>query len=445
MGLILVALMFEDLHVMGWSVTEQANACSLQEIDQSSMSERLYNPIAERGVRAAGSPRVAIVQIDRPDLLQNVCASRAFLTRLVPDLAKLGAQVVMIDKYYSRSSCDDEPTNNQFVSTLDNSSIPVVVGKPADPLPSGTSAAGCLAEAPDPMGFQPGTSVQQGLAILNSDTLKVPIRWPIFDATKSPPTQLAVTDGNTISLLAAQAADPGLETRGMLPKVIASGINPYTTFIDLPTISEMTAVCSVEPDPVVVDGKPVDCNGNGWRRPPHDLTADHQSLLGKVVVVGDLSDDDMQPFPGGDKPGVYLQANYVESLLDQRFLTEVPITITLGVLLLFIIAVYCLYWAHGPDHKPYISSPEKAGLASLIAFLALVILSFQALLIWQYFTPLWALWGAGFFLLFRYLEESGYHRSQHLLAEIVGEVEHIAGEVEQAVEHPKSHPKEGGS
>jgi hypothetical protein len=444
MGLILLALMYEDLHVMGWSLTEQGSACSFEMVDQSSMSERLYDPIAERGVRAAGSPRVAIVQIDQPDLLENVCASRGFLTHLVPDLAKLGAQVVMIDKYYSRSSCDDEATNNLFVSTLEASSIPVVVGEPSDPLPAGTSASGCLAKAPDAMGFQPGTSVLQGLTRINADTLKIPIRWPIFDATQTPPTQLAATDGDTLSFVAAQAADPGLETRGRLPKLIASGIDPYTTFIDLPTINEMTAVCSAEPDPVVINGKTIECAKNGWRLPAHNLTKDHQSLVGKVVAVGDIDEDDMQNFPGGDKPGIYLQANYVESLLDERFLTEVPLWVTLGTLILFIIAVYCLYWAHDARHQPYISSPEKAFVASVIAFAALAMGSFQILLIWQYFTPIWALWGAGFFLVFRYLEESGYHRSQHLLAEIVGEVEHIADKVEHAVEGPKAHPREEG-
>jgi len=442
MGLILITLMFEDLHVMGWSITNQADGgCGLQELDQSSLSERLYDPIAERGVRTAGSPRVAIVEMDQPDLLENVCASRAFLTRLVPDLAKLGAQVVMIDKYYSTSACDDDKINTLFQSTLETSAVPVVVGSHTNPLPSGSSAGGCLAIPTDAMQFKPGTAVQKGLIRLNADTLKIPIRWPVFDATKNPPAQLPPEQGDTIALLAAQAADPGIEKRGQLPKLIAKSINPYTTFIDLPTINELTAVCSAEPDPIVINGKMIDCGR--WRHPAHDLTADHQSLQGKVVAVGDVSDDDMQSFPGGDKLGVYLQANYVESLLDQRFLTEVPIWVTLTTLVLFIVAVYALYWAHDASHKPYISSPERAFIASIIAFAVLLLVSFQALLVFQYFTPLWALWGAGFFLVFRYLEESGYHRSQHLLAEIVGEVEHIAGRVEHAVEGQKSHPKEG--
>jgi CHASE2 domain-containing sensor protein len=150
----------------------------------------------------------------------------------------------------------------------------------------------------------------------------------------------------------------------------------------------------------------------------------------------------MQPFPGGDKPGIFLQANYVESLLDQRFLTEIPLWVTLGILLMFLVVVYCLYWAHDANHKPYISSPEKALVVSAAAFAGLVLVSFQMLLIWQYFTPLWALWGAGFFLVFRYLEESGYHRSQHLLGELAGEVRHIEDEVEHAVEGGKAHPGE---
>jgi CHASE2 domain len=293
----------------------------------------------------------------------------------------------------------------------------------------------------DAMAFADNKSVQQGLIRLNTDTLKIPIRWPVLDTTKSPPALIQPPEqGDTIALLAAQAADPGIETRGKMPRLIAKQINPYTTFIALPTIDELTAVCSAEPDPILIDGKTIDCSKS--RHSPHDLTQDHQSLQGKVVAVGDLSDDDMQSFPGGDKPGVYLQANYVESLLDQRFLTEVPLWLTLAVLVLFIVAVYVLYWAHDRRHRPYISSPERAFIASAIAFTALLLVSFQALLVFQYFTPLWALWGAGFFLVFRYLEESGYHRSRHLLAEVVGEVEHIAGEVENAVEGKKSHPNE---
>jgi hypothetical protein len=431
MALILIVLMFEDLDVMGFSLFGQ-DACGMRELDHSGYAERFYSRVANWGVHAAGSPRVAVLPIDQPELLNDVCASRAFLTQLVPDLAKLGAQVIMIDKSYSESSCGTKTITDQFRSVLERSPVPVVVGEHSVPLDSASGHGGCLAKSNDSMSFKPGSSVLQGLMRLNGDTLQIPIRWPIFDSVK-----LQEDQADTLSLVAAQAADPGVETRGMLPRLLSSGVHPYTTFIDLPTVNAMTAICSAEAQPVDIHGNPIDCEKNGWRRPPHDLTIDHQSLLGKVVVVGDLSDDDMQHFPGGDKPGFYLHANYVESLLDQRFLTEVPAWVTVIVLVLFIIAVYCLYWAHDREQKPYFSSPEKAFVASLVLFGGLLLLSFQLLIIWQYFTPLWALWGAGFFLVFRYLEESGHHRSQHLMATLKGEPQH-------ATAASQSHPRENG-
>jgi hypothetical protein len=58
----------------------------------------------------------------------------------------------------------------------------------------------------------------------------------------------------------------------------------------------------------------------------------------------------------------------------------------------------------------------------------MVLVSFLALVTMSYFTPLWALWGAGVLMVFRYLEASGHHRSQHLLGHLAGHhhaAEHI--------------------
>jgi hypothetical protein len=47
----------------------------------------------------------------------------------------------------------------------------------------------------------------------------------------------------------------------------------------------------------------------------------------------------------------------------------------------------------------------------------------------SYFTPLWALWGAGVFMVFRYLEATGHHRSMHLMG-------HLAASQHHAAAHP---------
>jgi len=55
-----------------------------------------------------------------------------------------------------------------------------------------------------------------------------------------------------------------------------------------------------------------------------------------------------------------------------------------------------------------------------VVLAGVVACSFLMLVSMSYFTPLWALWGAGVFMVFRYLEASGHHRSQHLLGHLIG-------------------------
>jgi len=75
----------------------------------------------------------------------------------------------------------------------------------------------------------------------------------------------------------------------------------------------------------------------------------------------------------------------------------------------------------------------------------MVLLSLLALLGMSYFTPLWALWGAGVFVAFRYLEASGHHRSQHLLAHLTGHhhtpsAEHAPTEAPPSPKPPANEP-----
>ena len=55
LGLILIALMFEDLDVMGWSPFG-ADQCGVRELDEGGLSAKLYNPLAQWGIRHTGGP-----------------------------------------------------------------------------------------------------------------------------------------------------------------------------------------------------------------------------------------------------------------------------------------------------------------------------------------------------------------------------------------------------
>ena len=95
-------------------------------------------------------------------------------------------------------------------------------------------------------------------------------------------------------------------------------------------------------------GTPVPCDTKKWKQRPANLDGHQLNLMGKVVIIGDIADADMQPFPkqvhpfpAGQVPGVYLHANYIQSLLDQRFLTQTPLWLTIAFLMLFVSVHHC--------------------------------------------------------------------------------------------------------
>jgi hypothetical protein len=410
--LIMLLLAVPELENMGY-VPWESNPCDLQEVSQGGFSGELYAPITRWALRVTPTPSVAIIYIDPKtepaEILTNTCASRVFLSRLIQDLNTLRANVIVIDKFYASANCTEEPKNKIFLDTMDKTVVPVVVGQPTHALDD-TSKGGCLALSPK-FEFDKKANVHYGLTRLNSDTLKLPLRWPIFqESTKpgAPPTQLPENTGagDSLALVAATQQDPNLQKDASVQKLLSMHLHPYTTFLDLPHTNAMAVLCSAEAVPRDANGQPLGTACNGMIHPIDNLDNNNLQLNGKIVVIGDKVDSDMQPFPGGDKPGVWLHANYIQSLLDHRFLREVPLGITLVCLLLFIFVVYCLFW--------YWERPERALLAGLALVIVLIVVSLGILVTTSYFTPLWALWGAGLLVIFRYLETQAHHLSAHL-------------------------------
>jgi CHASE2 domain-containing sensor protein len=440
---ILAALMMSDLgDFMGVSVFDASNPCALTDASQSSISARMYLPIARWALRYTPSPSVAIIYIDPasdpPDLIINTCASRAFLARLITDLNTLSAHVIVIDKYYSANGCAEQDKNAAFIKAMEGSKVPIVVGQQTHPLPQTSAASGCLALTPK-LEFSPTSKVHYGLTRIDNDDLKIPLRVPVYPdpaaipgtqpaaTTSAAPAPLPAATGDTLSLVAAKLVNPRIESNHTLSKLLAKQNDPYTTFLNLPHITGLTALCSAEPSPrAPIDGQPGDALCKPWVRDPEDLDGNQLSLAGKIVVIGDISGadqknfpSDMAPFPPGTRPGVFMQANYIQALLDHRFLQEIPTPVTLGLLVVYVLIVYVLYWAHDQTGHPRFTL-DQAGFWSLVVLAGVVACSFLFLVTMSYFTPLWALWGAGVFMVFRYLEASGHHRSQHLLGHLTG-------------------------
>lgn len=331
---ILAALMMSDLgDFMGVSPLSSSNTCALADTSQSSISARMYMPIAKWALRYTPTPSVAIIYIDPahdpPDLLTDVCASRAFIGRLVTDLNAMAAHVIVIDKYYSANACAEQDKNAEFLKAMENSKIPIVVGQADHALSENSTTSGCLALTPR-LDFSKASKVLTGLIRLDTDVLRIPLRWPVFADPSLTQTSTSVTpsaasggvaapqplpaaSGDTLSLVAAKAVNPNIESNPDVRKLLAAQVDPYTTFLNLPNITALTAMCSAEPAPrAPIDGHPGDELCKPWVRPLDNLNGKNLSLDSKIVVIGDISDTDMKPFPTnlapfppGQRPGVF--------------------------------------------------------------------------------------------------------------------------------------------
>ncbi|HEX6495679.1 MAG TPA: CHASE2 domain-containing protein [Acidobacteriaceae bacterium] len=431
---ILITLLLFDLNDtehMPWT----EDPCGLHDSEQNSISARMYLPIARWALRYTPTPRVAILTIDattRPaSIMTNSCESRAFLARLVRHLNMLSARAIVIDQYFSPDYCSEADKTNAFINSVATSKVPVVLGQGTHALPQSTSSGGCLALSKR-LDIPASHNVSFGLTRIVSDDLKIPFRWPVFqDPAKpdAPAQQRPADDGITLSFAAAKAAEPTLMNDPPIDRVLRKGYFPYTTFIDLPQANAMTVMCSVEQQPHDVFGNKLGVDCDSWARPLDNLDQHGLSLNGKIVIIGAVVPTDMKPFPTGLKPGVYLHANYIESILDHRFLIEVPTGITLALLAIFMLAVYSLYWAHDAHGTPLLK-PTKAALISVILLIGAIAASLLVLVTTSYYTPLWALWAAGAVSLLRGLEEVGYAQSEHLGKHFVRETEEEPAHVE---------------
>jgi hypothetical protein len=436
---VLVALLISDIgSFAGYS---KSVSCDLNnEAEQSGLSVSIYRQLASWGFHPKPFssdpnhpyPNVSYVTIDAntepPGLLNNVCDAREFLGRLTGDLNTLGARVIVIDRYFSPGVCADQEKTGHLIASLQASAAPVVVGQPTHAL--NDTSDGCLALSPklDVPSSSAATKVFYGLTRLNSESLKIPLRWPVFkepptlgsSAIKSamnlpagpaaPPEQVSdVSQGNGLALVAAEAFDPSVASTPRLQKLLGAWAHPYTTFFKLPTVNAMTALCNAEPSHLYGPNPPTSATPSApdlcaaWILPAGQLEQLKLMVAGKVVVIGDLTSQDTHHFPGGDVPGVFLQANYVQSILDRRFIEEAPLWIALAGLALFTAAVYCLYWAHDKKGNPLLTATQ-AGIGSLVLLALMVLIAVVALFGSSYFMPLWALWAAVVFLVFRYLQ-----------------------------------------
>lgn len=270
----------------------------------------------------------------------NVCAERNFLGEALKTLSHAKVRVVVIDKTFGDATCskDDPGTLNLMrgVQALCAAHITLVVGRRLNERSRSQTPRGAAYPLDPSLTFaREAACVTEGVINIHLDLRRVVLWWPnvqpVAGSHSAPPT---------LALAASLAASPSFMRNGRLAGWTPDAPVPYVSFVrpgqfDDYNIAARDLVCSAPGNP-------------GWRAcEDGELSQKVRSLAdGRVVIIGEVTPDDSFETVVGAMPGYILQANYIESLLDDRLIRPVPGGLNVLAGLLFFAAFEYIAWRH---------------------------------------------------------------------------------------------------
>jgi hypothetical protein len=388
--------------------------------------------------------------------IENPCEGRRFMAGLVDRLSAYGPSVIAIDRYYNDDDRCPESSGANDALRVALSSVPqnqgqypvtaVVVG-----LDSGkatqekekSTGGNCLIEkralplkANQIPAGRVARTVHMGLARMNSDVLRIPLRWWLTPSTEEPSHEDRPVNGFALAAYTQAAIPMSAEERAKadeeiplsrypagLASLLRHDEHPYASFPKdpPPEVSPADLLCADkdgldfvrryllgihEPQATIPAdaGHPEQAYCNGAKALPN--------LAGKVVVIGVRQEDvDVHDFPGGERYGVDLQAEYIDALLDNRYMKTAPAWLDWGLTILLCVLLL------GLEVMPeYTTAKWWVGViwdvGAIVGVMVLSILSLEA----GYFTPVFWLACSGVVLtdiVTRLFERMTHHVREH--------------------------------
>jgi hypothetical protein len=279
-------------------------------------------------------------------------------------------------------------------------------------------------------------TVHMGLARMNSDVLRIPLRWWLTPSTEEPSHEDRPVNGFALAAYTQAAIPMSAEERAKadeeiplsrypagLASLLRHDEHPYASFPKdpPPEVSPADLLCADkdgldfvqryllgihEPQATIPAdaGHPEQAYCNGAKALPN--------LAGKVVVIGVRQEDvDVHDFPGGERYGVDLQAEYIDALLDNRYMKTAPAWLDWGLTILLCVLLL------GLEVMPeYATAKWWVGViwdvGAIVGVMVLSILSLEA----GYFTPVFWLACSGVVLtdiVTRLFERMTHHVREH--------------------------------
>jgi len=257
----------------------------------------------------------AVIEID-PDRdpgsisLHDICGQRKMMTVLLRKVAAALPSVIVIDKFFGQGSNCSEEVNSSLASAISEISgkLSVVVGRRVDEESRYMLPSLALSGA------------QEAIVNLDPDTRKLPLKWQIFATKDDMQRNGGMVWRETLALKAAEVYEKGqlLDRHPRLKRLLDPVQHPYISFLEKDQFKPFQfwagyVLCGRE---VKAGEDAIVCPG--W-------SPELKVLSGKVVLIGEVSrDEDVHSTVIGQIPGMYVQANYIEALLDDRYFQGTP-------------------------------------------------------------------------------------------------------------------------
>jgi CHASE2 domain-containing sensor protein len=295
----------------------------------------VYQQLVTTGPRRPIPHYTTIIEIDPdPELdplavgFNSLCRQRAFLAVLLRVVADAHPAIIVVDKYFDSSKCLVDDNEKKDTGQLESALATLA---PEVPIVSGVDATPTKGRRPDlnsPLAPQRGDSLFR-LAVVNLDldTRRLPMRW----VHVADPEILKRTDnGRSLALQTAAQYDSRILAKNRrLAGMVDRGENPYISFLGADQFDHLYAgeTLCLEPEKIPADWS-VKCpevaknvaERTGKRELPVLGNLNH-----RIVVIGERAErEDIHNSAIGEVPGFYLQANYIEALLDDRLFRPVP-------------------------------------------------------------------------------------------------------------------------
>ncbi len=319
--------------------------------------ELLYPQLVTAGFREPQALNVTLVTLRKgrepEEILNNDCPHRAFMARLLHVLQKGNPGEIVIDVSYGNTTkCGKEDNETKALkdAVFDvTKTVPLVTAldsteeselradqssKLIDLKRRGLKPSDQIVE--DELKFQASLLPwRHGLYRLNYDTRKIPLSWPTYWGYEEVGTQKPREEA-TLAVAAVEGFRPQAFQRRRLGKLQAAKLHPFSVLLPEDKFLKYSAIdllCGSQ-----------ESDWSTCEEPKREAKY-WENMRTRIVLIGQRDPSrDFHTAYIGEAPGYLLHANYIESILDDTYLSPIgqkaALAIRIAVFALLVVFIH---------------------------------------------------------------------------------------------------------